>query len=345
MSLVKQVPFGTTGIKISPIIVGCMSYGDSKWGDWVMDDEDKVFEILKFAYDQGLRTFDTADCYSNGKSERLLGKFLKKYNIKRETVVILTKIFYPIDENEDGMGMMDSFNPNPNTLDNINLTNQRGLSRKHIIDAAKGSVERLGTYIDVLQIHRLDRETPMKDIMKSLNWVVEQGYTRYIGASTMRATEIVELQGIADKYEWFQFVNLQTQYSLVYREDEREMIPYAKRHGLAMTPWSPNAGGMLTRPVAAQEKTDRGSHGNQFLTLSDSNKEIINRVEETAKKHDVSMAAISTAWVLSKGFHPIVGMSGVNRVEDAITATKVELTQEEIKYLEEPYQPTNYVDM
>ncbi|CAL9731527.1 putative aryl-alcohol dehydrogenase Aad16p [Monosporozyma unispora] len=345
MSLVKQVPFGTTGMKVAPIIIGCMSYGDSKWGgNWVMDNEEKVFEILKFAYDQGLRTYDTADAYSNGKSERLLGKFLKKYNIKRETVVIMTKVYLPVDEDIEQIAVSSYFDQSFNTPEGVQLANQRGLSRKHIIAGVKNSVERLGTYIDVLQIHRLDRDTQMKDIMKTLNWVVEQGYTRYIGASTMLATEFVELQMIADKYNWFQFVSLQTQYNLLYREDERELIPFAERHGLAMTPWSPNAGGMLTRPVAEQKDTNRGSAGNYFIELTDANKEIINRVEMISKKHDVSMAVISTAWVLSKGFYPIVGMSGVNRVEDAIKATKIELSEEDIKYLEEAYQPTKFLN-
>ena len=341
MSLVKQVPFGKTGIKISPIIVGCMSFGDPKWQPWILEDEEKIFEILKYAYDHGLRTFDSADVYSNGKSERLLGKFLKKYNIKRETVVIMTKIHFSVDEDME-IKTGDWF-PSLDTKEGIQLANQQGLSRKHIIAGVKNSVERLGTYIDVLQIHRLDHDTPMKEIMKTLNWVVEQGYTRYIGASTMRATEFVELQMIADKYNWFQFVNLQTQYNLLYREDERDLIPFAKRHGLAMTPWSPNAHGQLTRPISQQTQTERGSFGMSFLPMSDANKTIISRVEELSKKYNVSMAVISTAWILSKKFCPIVGMNSVSRVEDAIKATKIQLTEEDIKYLEEPYQPTKYL--
>ncbi|KAK5781996.1 aldo/keto reductase PWA37_002335 [Arxiozyma heterogenica] len=341
MSLVKQVPFGQTGIKISPIIVGCMSFGDLKWQSWTIENEDKVFEILKYAYDHGLRTFDTADVYSNGKSERLLGKFLKKYNIKRETVVIMTKVFFPVDE--DMQVTYETMNKGLDTAEGIQLANQRGLSRKHIIAGVRNSVERLGTYIDVLQIHRLDHDTPVKEIMKTLNWVVEQGYTRYIGASTMRATEFVELQMIADKYNWFQFVNLQTQYNLLYREDERDLIPFAKRHGLAMTPWSPNAGGQLTRPVSKQKDTERGSKDAFFLPMTDANVEIINRVEKIAKKYNVSMAIVSTAWVLSKGFYPIVGINSIKRVEDAIEASMIQLSEDDIKYLEEPYKPSEYL--
>lgn len=173
--------------------------------------------------------------------------------------------------------------------------------------------------------------------------MVEQGYTRYIGASTMRATEFVELQMIAEKHNWAQFVNLQTQYSLLYREDERDLIPFAKRHGLAMTPWSPNAGGQLTRLVAEQKDTERGSGGTFFLNMTGASAEIINRVEEIAKKYNVSMATIATAWILNKGFCPIVGMSSVKRLEDAVHATKLQLSEEDIKYLEEPYQPREYL--
>lgn len=334
MSLVKQVPFGQTGIKVSPIIVGCMSYGSKEWLLWCIEDEDKVFEILKFCYDNGLRTFDTANCYSNGRSERLLGKFLKKYNIKRETVVILTKVFFPVDEDLGVFSHVDTMN---GTEVGVQLANQRGLSRKSIFASAKASMERLGTYIDVLQVHRLDHDTPFKEIMRSLNDVVEAGYTRYIGVSTMLATEFVELQMIADKYEWFQFVNLQTQYNLLYREDERELIPFAKRHGLAMTPWSPNARGLLTRP--ANETTQRAAVNGRVFPINDVNREIINRVEEVAKKHNVSMATVSTSWVLDKGYYPIVGMSSIERVKEAIEATTFHLNEEETKYLEEPYKP------
>ncbi|CAL9731546.1 putative aryl-alcohol dehydrogenase Aad16p [Monosporozyma unispora] len=335
MSFVKQVPFGQTGIKISPIIVGCMSYGSKEWLPWCLEDEEQVFEILKFCYDNGLRTFDTANCYSNGKSERLLGKFLKKYNIKRETVVILTKVFFPVDED---LGVFSHADSDLDTGVGVQLANQRGLSRKNIFASAKASMERLGTYIDVLQIHRLDLDTPFKEIMKSLNDVVEAGYTRYIGASTMKATEFVELQMIADKYEWFRFVNLQIQYNLLYREDERELIPFAHRHKIAMTPWSPNARGLLTRPIT-EHNTKRNEVDKRIFPVNDVNREIINRLEALAKKHQVSMATISTNWVLSKGYYPIVGMSSVERVQEAIDATKLHLTEEETKYLEEPYKP------
>ena len=227
--LVQQVPFGSTGMKVSPIIVGCMSYGSKSWQPWVEDNKEKVFALLKHCYDVGLRTFDTADVYNNGQSEVLLGEFLKKYNIRRETVVILTKIYF---DSDDSMEVGSNF-ASINESTKLDLVNQRGLSRKHIIQGVKNSVRRLGTYIDVLQIHRLDDNVPMKSIMKSLNDVVLSGDVRYIGASSMLATEFADLQAIADKHDWFQFVNWQSQYNLLYREDEREVIPYAKRHNIA----------------------------------------------------------------------------------------------------------------
>lgn len=335
MSLVAQVPFGNTGIKVSPIIVGCMSYGSKEYLPWVLEDEEKIFEILKYCYDKGLRTFDTANCYSNGRSERILGKFLKKFNIKRETVVIMTKLFFPVDEDLPAFNFLADIST---TKIGVQVANQRGLSRKHIIASAKASVERLGTYIDVLQIHRLDHGTPYKEIMRALNDVVNEGYTRYIGASTMRATEFVELQMLADKHDWFQFVNLQTAYNLLYREDEREFIPFAKRHNIAMTPWSPNARGLLARPVD-QTITERYKLDKKIFPIDDVNKEIITRVEEVAKKHNVSMAIVSMSWVLGKGCLPIVGLNSVERVQEAIDATQFHLSEEEMKYLEEPYKP------
>ena len=334
MSLVGQVKFGTTGIKISPIIVGCMSYGSKLWAPWVLDDEEEVFEILKYCYDAGIRTFDTADVYSNGVSERLLGKFLQKYKIKRETVVILSKINFPVDESL-GLSMNDVYHHNESTA--LDLANQRGLSRKHIISGAAQSVERLGTYIDVLQIHRFDPDTPIEETMRALNDVVESGLTRYIGASTMLATEFVEMQHVAETHGWFKFVSWQTQYNLLYREDEREIMPYSKKRGIALIPWSPNRRGFLTRPLGQQ--TERSKRDILRFNLSEADKEIIGRVEELSKRKGVSMAAISTAWVLSKGCNPIVGMSTIERVKDALSALSVEFSEDETKYLEGAYLP------
>ncbi|KAM3164700.1 putative aryl-alcohol dehydrogenase AAD16 [Lachancea thermotolerans] len=319
MPIVQQVrSLGSSGLKISPIIVGCMSFGSKSWAPWLLDDKEEIFKILKYCYDNGLRTFDTADVYSNGLSERLIGEFLRNYNINRETVVILSKVNFPVD------GVIRS----------------ECLSRKHIIDGVAKSVERLGTYIDVLQIHRFDPETTMEETMRALNDVVESGHARYIGASSMLATEFSDLQFTAERNGWFKFISSQSQYNLLYREDERELIPYAKRHGIGLIPWSPNARGLLTRPVGVA--TERSSSDPRFQKLTNADMEIINRVEEVANRRNVSMAVASNAWVLHKGCHPIVGMSSTARVDEAVQALTFKLTDEEVKYIEEPYRPKSY---
>lgn len=337
MGLAKQVRLGDSGLKISPIVIGCMSYGSKKWADWVIEDKAQIFKILKHCYDNGLRTFDTADFYSNGLSERIIKEFLDHYSIKRETVVIMTKIFLPIDETLD---LRHKFTLGE--VEELDLTNQRGLSRKHIIAGVKNSVERLGTYIDLLQIHRLDHDTPMKEIMRALNDVVEAGDVRYIGASSMLATEFAELQFIADKYGWFQFISSQSYYNLLNREDERELIPFAKRHNIGLLPWSPNARGVLTRPLdktTDRQKSDPTFKSLKLDALEDDQMEIVNRVEKISKEKNVSMAMISIAWVLHKGCHPIVGLNSTSRVDEAIAALQLTLTEEDVKYLEEPYKP------
>ncbi|QLL33096.1 hypothetical protein HG536_0D06190 [Torulaspora globosa] len=336
---VKQVRLGNSGLKISPIVVGCMSYGSKKWADWVIEDKEEVFKILKRCYDIGLRTYDTADFYSNGVSERLLGEFLRKFNINRETVVILTKVFLPVDESLPlGHAMKLT------SADELQLCNQRGLSRKHILAGVSNSVERLGTYIDLLQIHRLDHETPMEEIMRALNCVVERGDARYIGASSMLATEFVEMQFIAEKHGWHKFISSQSCYNLLYREDERELIPFAKRHNIGLLPWSPNARGLLTRPITKQTermKSDPMFKSKGLDKLQDHEVAIISRVEELANKRGIPMAAISIAWSRRKGCCPIVGLNSVERVDEAAAATKVELTDEEVAALEELYRPRN----
>ncbi|GCF00055.1 aryl-alcohol dehydrogenase [Zygosaccharomyces mellis] len=339
MSTAQQVRFGNTGLKISPIVVGCMSFGSKDWADWLIEDKEEVFKILKRAYDRGLRTFDTADVYSNGLSERLLGEFLRRYNINRETVVILTKVFFPTDEN---IRITSKFNFSDEEL--LALSNQRGLSRKHILAGVKAATERLGTYIDVLQIHRLDPETPMEEIMRSLNDVVLQGDVRYIGASSMLATEFAELNFIAERHDWFQFVSSQSYYSLLYREDERELMPFAKRHGIALIPWSPLSGGVLTRPLGESSDRYRTDNFKGVLgidNLKEHEKEIVNRLEKVARDHGHSMAAVATAWVLHKGCNPIIGLNSVKRVDQALDALEVKLSEKEINYLEEPYLPRN----
>ncbi|CCC71884.1 hypothetical protein NCAS_0I02160 [Naumovozyma castellii] len=344
MGLVKQVRLGNTGLKISPILIGCMSYGDKEWADWLIDDKEEIFKILKYCYDRGLRTYDTADVYSNGLSERLLGEFLKRYKIKRETVVIFTKVFCPVDET---LPLTHGRQAIYDESVNLDLTNQKGLSRKHIVAGVANSVERLGTYVDVLQIHRLDHETSMEEIMRSLNDVILSGQVRYIGASSMRATEFAELQFIAEKNGWFKFVSSQSYYNLLNREDERELIPFAKKHGIGLVPWSPNARGILTRPLDESTPTGRSDNIVKKLHLNalmEDEKEIVKRVQKIAQKKSVSMAMVSIAWSIKKGCNPIVGLSSISRAAEAIGALDVHLTEEEVTYLEETYQPKKPVN-
>lgn len=347
-TLLKQVRLGRSGLKISPIVVGCMSYGSKDWAPWVEDDRGKIFEILKYCYDHGLRTYDVADMYSNGLSERLLGEFLAHYKIPRERVVILTKVYFPVDEElEMKHGGLEAGNAEA-AQQELDLANQQGLSRKHILAGVEASCGRLGTYIDVLQLHRLDRETPMEEIMRALNDVVESGKVRYIGASTMRATELADLQAIAERRGWHQFISSQSCHNLLYREDERELIPYLERHGLGMIPWSPNARGILCRPAADHAKSQRAKTDPTIKRramdhLEAQEVEIIDRVQEIADKRGTSMAVVSSAWVLAKGGYPIVGLSSIERVQEILGAAEFSLSEEEIAYLEEPYLPKKMI--
>ncbi|ODQ57155.1 hypothetical protein WICANDRAFT_35844 [Wickerhamomyces anomalus NRRL Y-366-8] len=349
--LVPWKNLGKSGLKISNIIIGCMSFGSKNWEEWLIEDKEEIFKILKTGYDHGIRTYDTADVYSNGLSEKLLGEFLKKYQIKRDKVVILTKVFYPVDDDYP-VGYPGNVLDNIGSeVDKLNFQNNRGLSRKHILDAAKNSVERLGTYIDVYQIHRYDPSTPQEETMKALNDCIEAGYTRYIGASSMKAVEFAEYQHIADKNGWQKFISMQSFYNLLNREDEREMNYYCDKTGVGLIPWSPLAGGTLARPVPKEESefTTR-TQVTKFnaligggFTAEDNTKivdiEIIKRVGEIAGKKNVTMAAVATAWVISKGAAPIIGFSSEKRVLDAVIGANLKLTEDEIKYLEEPYQP------
>jgi aryl-alcohol dehydrogenase-like predicted oxidoreductase len=287
-----------------------------------------VFNLLKTAYDAGIRTWDTANVYSQGESERLIGKFLKKFNIPRSTVTILTKVYFPMElEGHE--------------KSKANLINRFGLSRKNILEAVDESVERLGTYIDVYQIHRFDDTVDKVEIMEALNDCVRSGKVRYIGASSMRATEFAQLQFIAEQRGWAKFVSMQNFYNLIYREEEREMIPYCSETGVGLIPWSPIARGVLARPAgSATERStaEKGLQENLKLGNQPGDDEIIKRVEEVAKNHGVSMATVSTAWVLAKGGCPIVGFNKPERIHDAIKAVELKLTDQEIAYLEEPYR-------
>ncbi|RMD44757.1 hypothetical protein DV735_g297, partial [Chaetothyriales sp. CBS 134920] len=328
---------GKSGLKISKVVLGAMSYGSPEWQKWVLPEEESL-PLLKYAYDAGIRTWDTANVYSHGQSELLIGKAIKKYNLPRERLVILSKCYFGVTPDNPSASIAAS------SVNEGDLLNQVGLSRKNIIEAVNQSVERLGTYIDVLQIHRLDRETPREEIMRALNDVVESGKVRYIGASSMAAWEFQELQNVADKHNWHKFISMQNYYNLIYREEENEMIPYCNHTGVGLIPWSPVARGVLSRPFhtrnTLREKTD--GFLKQLIRSRDdeADEQIVNRVEEVAKKTGHSMAQIAIAWSLSKkDVSPIVGLNKKERIDEAVAATKIKLREEDIKYLEEPYQP------
>jgi aryl-alcohol dehydrogenase-like predicted oxidoreductase len=314
-------------LKVSKIILGGMSFGSKSWNDWVIEDEQTVFKLLKHAYDNGIRTWDTADIYSHGESERLIGKFLKQYNIPRSTVVILTKVFART-------------NDEPKLEDTpVNWVNRHGLSRKHIMDSVDASVKRLGTYIDVLQIHRYDNETPAAETMEALHDAIKSGKVRYIGASSMWAYQFAEYQNVAEKHGWTKFISMQNHYSALYREEEREVIPYCKKTGVGLIPWGPVAAGALTRPVSQLNETARGKGNKTGFGHSEADRTIISRVEEIANKRGVAMAVVATAWAISKGTIPIIGFSKVERIDEAIASLEFKLTEEETEYIEEPYVP------
>lgn len=344
---------GSSGLKVSKIIVGCMTYGDKNWQPWVLTQE-QAFPILKHAYDSGINTFDVADVYSNGRSEEILGAFLKEYDIPRNKVVIMTKVFHYVNP---ARGAVDAAGQGRN--DDVQV-NQVGLSRKHIFDAVDASIARLGTYIDVLQTHRLDREVSLEETMNALNDIVDSGKARYIGASSvslyilssplandtlqMAAWEFQMAQNVAEKHNWHKFISMQGFYNLLYREEEREMNPYCAATSIGLFPWSPLAAGVLAHPW--EDRTDEREKTDVFLKLLfrgkeiAADKEIVRRVQEIAEKRGQSMAIVAIAWVLAKGgMAPICGLYNKKQVDDSVAALTVQLTDEESKYLEEVYVP------
>ena len=321
---------GKSGLRINHAVVGTMLFNMPPIGDVDMGiREETSIAILKKCYDEGLRTFDTANAYGGGNSEKTIGKFLKQYNIPRENVVIMTKCFLPMDFA-------------PGTISSSLNFNDRGLSRKHILDAVKGSVERLGTHIDLLQIHRYDPEVPDEEIMRALNDVVESGQVRYLGASSMKAYQFIELQHTAEKHGWHKFVSMQSLYNLLYREDERELNEYCKKTGVGLIPWSPNARGLLAIPTSSEKSKAKFELPflHHLLHLdAENDRIIIDRVEEVSKKIGCSMVEVAAGWLVAKGANPIIGLTRLDAIDSVVRLATIKLTDEQIKYLEEPYRP------
>ncbi|TFY59152.1 hypothetical protein EVG20_g7895 [Dentipellis fragilis] len=331
------VRLGNSGLKVSRIIMGCMSYGSPEWQGWVLGEEEGIKHI-KEAYDLGIQTFDTANVYSNGLSEVVLGKAIKKHNLPRDEIVVMTKLFSVVSRNINEI----RYDPD---VDKEGYINQHGLSRKHIFESVKHSLERLQLdYIDVLQCHRFDTTTPIEETpyiqMQALHDVVKAGYVRYIGMSSCYAWQFHVMQNYAISHNLTPFISMQNHYNLLYREEEREMMPSLKHFGVGSIPWSPLARGNLTRPFGedtVRMGTDLWAQG--YGTPQ--TKQIVDRVQEVAEKKGVSMAQLSLAWVLSKDIvsAPIIGTTSIAKLHDTVKALDVKLTDEEIKYLEEPYQP------
>ncbi|RDB25329.1 Versiconal hemiacetal acetate reductase [Hypsizygus marmoreus] len=332
---------GKSGLKVSKIILGTLQYGNPEWQKWLLGKEEAIKHI-KFAYDAGIQTFDTADSYSNGLSEVILGKAIKQLELPRGEIVVMTKLFFTVAR-EHGTNLF-STGEDP---DSIGYVNQHGLSRKHIFEGVKNSLKRLQLdYIDLLQCHRFDPETPIEETMQALHDVVLAGYVRYIGMSSCLAWQFHAMQNYAITNKLTPFISMQNHYNLIYREEEREMFPTLKYFGVGATPWSPLARGLLTRPLS--DDTKRGST-DWFIgrySRAEGTQEISKRIEEIAKKKGISMAQVAIAWCLSKEgvTAPIVGTTNLKNLEDIIGGIHVHLTNEETKYLEEPYRPQDILD-
>ncbi|KAJ8585131.1 Aldo/keto reductase [Rhizopogon salebrosus TDB-379] len=311
-----------------------MSFGVSKWAPWVLDEEPSI-EIMKAAWDLGINTIDTANIYSNGESERLIAKFIKKYNIPRHQIVIATKC-YMLVANDPSIRtfFVPSLHQQPEYV------NQSGLSRAAIFNAVDASLARLETpYIDMLQIHRFDASVTPEETMKALHDLVESGKVRYIGASSMRCWQFAMLNEVAAKNGWTKFVSMQDEYSLLYREEEREMLAYCKHNGIGVIPWAPLASGFLARPVGTETTRRNSAKGTPVeRKLIGGDQTIVSRVEEFAKKRNCKMSQIALAWVASKVASPIVGVNSVQRLQESIL-DGIELTPEEMASLEQPYEP------
>jgi len=314
-----------------------MSYGTPSWQEWVLPEEEGIKHI-KAAYDAGINTFDTANVYSNGLSEVILGKAIKEHKLPRDEIVVMTKVFFPVGHKYEDGAMFSKSRPE---LEATGYANQQGLSRKHIFESVKHSLERLQLdYVDVLQCHRFDPETPIEETMQALHDVVQAGYARYIGMSSCFAWQFQVMQNYAINNRLTPFISMQNHYNMIYREEEREMMPTLKHFGVGSIPWSPLARGLLTRPLG--EQTKRGDSDRMINGYSkfDSDKDIVNRLEEIAKKKGASMAQIALAWVMQKEgvSAPIVGTTSLDNLKDLLGAVNISLTEEEVKHLEEQYQ-------
>jgi 1-deoxyxylulose-5-phosphate synthase len=319
----NYVNLGPTGLKVSRICLGAMTYGSKSWREWVLEEAESL-PFIERALEYGINFFDTADIYSLGESEAILGRALKAVGPSRDKVVIATKVFNPMGDDP----------------------NQRGLSRKHIMHSIDDSLTRLGVdYVDLYQIHRYDPHTPIEETIEALHDVVKAGKALYLGASSMYAWQFARMLYTADALGMTRFATMQNHYNLVYREEEREMIPLCLEEGVGIIPWSPLARGFLagnrTRKdygETIRSKTDDFAHK---LYYQDSDFEIVDRVTEVAAKRGVPNAQIALAWLLHQPgvTSPIIGASKMKHLDDAIAALEIKLDEAELKALSDPYKP------
>ncbi|GAD53609.1 general stress protein, oxireductase [Halarchaeum acidiphilum MH1-52-1] len=316
----EYTTLGRTGIEVSELCLGCMSFGSGS--EWMLG-EDESREVIERAIDLGINFFDTANTYSNGESEEILGDVLDDY--ERDEQVVASKVFFPAEED-----------PHPNA---------GGLSRKTIEQELANSLDRLGMdTLDLYQIHRWDPGTPIETTLRALDDAVRRGQVRHVGASSMWAHQFAEALRVSEREGLESFATMQNLYNLAYREEEREMLPLCETEGIGVIPWSPMAGGQLTRPHEESRATTRGEEeADTFDTpyFEGGGIEINERVEELAAEKDVKMAQIALAWLLHKEVvtAPIVGTTSVEHLEDAVEATEIDLSDSDIEYLEEPYEP------
>lgn len=320
------VRFGNTGMEVSQLCLGTMGFGDPNSGfhEWVLEEAESI-PVIKRAIDVGINFFDTANIYSYGASEKILGKTLKEY-AKREEIVVATKAYMKMKQ----------------------APNSGGLSRKALFYQVEQSLKRLQMdYIDLYIIHRWDYNTPIEETMEALHDLVKSGKVRYIGASAMYAWQFAKAQAVAEKYGWTKFVSMQNHLNLLYREEEREMLPLCEDQKIAVTPYSPLAAGRLTRDWTATTKrflTDKTAQS-KYDTTENQDRMIVERVAEVAEKYQVTRAQVSLAWLLQKKqvVAPIIGATKESHLIDALPALELKLTKEEVHYLEEIYQPHRVV--
>ena len=318
----KYVRFGGTGLQVSQLCLGTMSMGSSAWKGWVLDEADSV-PLLRRAVDRGINFFDMADWYSTGRNEEVVGRNVLKMST-RDQLVLATKVFYPMSDDP----------------------NDRGLSAKHILASIDRSLSRMGTdYVDLYVVHAFDAITPVEETMEALNDTVRAGKVRYLGASTMYTWQFAKMNHVAAMNGWAPFVNMQCQYNVLYREEEREMIPYCQDQGIAVTTFSPLARGFVARDVSTA--TARTAHdAYQDFYGDDIDREITRRVREVAQRRGTTPAHVAMAWVAGNANVniPIVGAAKISHIDVAVEALDVTLDLSERSYLEEPYRPRDEIN-